>query len=168
MRIIGIDPGLRKTGWGVIESKGTSYFHLGSGVITTKLGPLSNRLLYIHTELTEIFSKFCPDAAAVEKTFVNTDLANSLVLGHARAMALLVPAQFDMEVGEYSSNTIKTSVVGKGHATKDQVSYMVSLQVNDFQDKGRDSTDALAIALTHSLMLRSNKNHYISQKVMDQ
>lgn len=152
MKIIGIDPGLTKTGWGIIESRGQNYTYIDCGVIAPKNSEIAAKLLTIFNKLSEVIEKFKPDTAAVEKTFVNMDGANSLKLGYASAMALLAPAQAGLEVSQYAPNTIKNAVVGVGHATKDQVEYMVKVQLKGFQNKGPDSTDALAIALTHSLL----------------
>ncbi len=154
VRIIGIDPGLRATGWGVIEAKGSTYVYVASGVIRTKPQALADRLHTIHGKLTDVVLRFQPESAAVEKTFVSSGRASSLDLGHARAIALLVPVQTGVDVHEYAPNTIKRAVVGRGHATKEQVNYMVRMQLTNFQDLGEDSTDALAIALTHSSYAR--------------
>jgi len=154
VRIIGIDPGLRSTGWGVIERQGNSFTYLASGTVKTSPGPLATRLLIIHTELVKTIEEYHPKMAAVEKIFVNIDRANSIKLVHARAMALLAPVQAGLEVSEYAPNSIKQAIVGKGHATKDQVNYMLKMQLKNFQDHGHDCTDALAIALTHSLCSR--------------
>lgn len=153
MKIIGIDPGLTKTGWGIIETRGQTYFYIDCGVISPKERDLPNKLLAIYTSLTAVIDLFKPDTAAVEKTFVNKDGANSLKLGYAGAMALLAPTKAGLEVSQYAPNTIKNAVVGVGHATKDQVEYMVRMQLKGFKNKGPDSTDALAIALTHSLLI---------------
>ncbi len=153
MKIIGIDPGLTKTGWGVIETKGQTYTYIDCGVISPHESDISKKLLAIFTKLTVVIETFKPDTAAVEKTFVNKDGTNSLKLGYAGAMALLAPTKAGLEVSQYAPNTIKNAVVGIGHATKDQVEYMVGMQLKGFKNKGPDSTDALAIALTHSLLI---------------
>ncbi len=153
MKIIGIDPGLTKTGWGIIESRGQNYTYIDCGVISPRETDLAKKLLAIFTKLTAVIENFNPETAAVEKTFVNKDGANSLKLGYAGAMALLAPTKAGLEVSQYAPNTIKNAVVGVGHATKDQVEYMVRMQLKGFQNKGADSTDALAIALTHSLLI---------------
>ncbi|MYG41889.1 MAG: crossover junction endodeoxyribonuclease RuvC [Rhodobacteraceae bacterium] len=152
MKIIGIDPGLTKSGWGIIEARGQNYTYINCGVIAPRETDISKRLLTIFTKLTDVIEDFKPETAAVEKTFINKDGANSLKLGYAGAMALLAPSKAGLEVSQYAPNTIKNAVVGLGHATKDQVEYMIRVQLKGFQNKGHDSTDALAIALTHSLL----------------
>ena len=153
MKIIGIDPGLTKTGWGIIETRGLTYTYIDCGVIAPRESDIAKKLLVIFTRLTAVIEKFKPETAAVEKTFINMDGANSLKLGYAGAMALLAPSKAGLEVSQYAPNTIKSAVVGVGHASKDQVEYMVRMQLNGFVSKGADSTDALAIALTHSLLI---------------
>jgi crossover junction endodeoxyribonuclease RuvC len=116
---------------------------------------LATRLLSLHGQLTEIVAHFAPAAAAVEQTFVNKDAAGTLKLGQARGIALLVPAQFGLDVGEYAPNAIKKSVVGVGHADKQQVAHMVKMQLPGVDLAGPDATDALAIAICHAFHLQS-------------
>lgn len=150
MRVIGIDPGLRNLGWGVIDMAGSKVSHVGNGIITTRSGELAARLLELHIALTQILTRFAPETAAVEQTFVNKDGAGTLKLGQARGIALLVPAQFGLSVGEYAPNTVKKTVVGVGHADKAQVAHMVRVQLPGVDLAGPDAADALAIAICHA------------------
>ncbi len=154
MRVLGIDPGLRNLGWGVIESDGTRLRHVANGVCTSKPGELAGRLLSLHDQLTDVFHRYQPDTAAVEQTFVNKDAVATLKLGQARAIALLVPAQFGLPIGEYAPNAVKKTVVGVGHADKKQIDHMVRLQLPGCQIAGPDAADALAIAICHSFFAR--------------
>lgn len=157
MRVLGIDPGLRRLGWGVIESDGTRIRHIANGTCTSSTGPLAGRLLTLHEQLTDVVRAHIPDAAAVEQTFVNKDGAGTLKLGQARGIAMLVPAQAGLEVGEYAPNQIKKTVVGVGHADKQQIAHMVKLQLPGASLDSADAADALAIALCHAFHLRSTE-----------
>lgn len=150
MRVIGIDPGLRNMGWGVVDIHGTKISHVGNGVCTSKGGDLAARLLFLHRALSVVFKEYQPDTAAVEQVFVNTNGAATLKLGQARAIAVLVPAQNALPVAEYAANTVKKVVVGVGHAHKDQVAHMVKAQMPGVVINGPDAADALAIALCHA------------------
>ena len=150
MRVLGIDPGLRNLGWGVIEMEGSRLTHVANGVCRSEGADLAERLLSLHGQLTAIFDRFAPAAAAVEQTFVNKDGAATLKLGQARGIALLVPAQFGIGVGEYAPNTVKKTVVGVGHAAKDQIAHMVRVQLPGVDLAGPDAADALAIAICHA------------------
>ena len=150
MRVIGIDPGLRKTGWGVVDVDGGRLRHVANGTCTSKGSELSERLLSLHVQLTEVLVQHKPDTAAVEHTFVNKDAVGTLKLGQARGIALLVPAQAGLDVAEYAPNAVKKVVVGVGHADKAQVEHMVNLQFPGVKTNGPDATDALAIALCHA------------------
>jgi len=150
MRLIGIDPGLRQTGWGIIDVHGGRLGHVGNGVCRSGQGTLAERLLRLHQGLGDVFARFAPHSAAVEQTFVNTNGAATLKLGQARAIALLVPAQYGLAVAEYAPNTIKKVVVGVGHAQKQQVAHMVKTQLPTVEINGPDAADALAIALCHA------------------
>lgn len=150
MRIIGIDPGLRRLGWGVIEVAGSRLSHIASGVCEGRGTALAERLLALHAGLTEVLGTYAPAEAAVEQTFVNRDGAGTLKLGQARGIALLVPAQFGLPVAEYAPNAVKKAVVGVGHADKRQVEHMVRLQLPGAAPEGADAADALAIALAHA------------------
>lgn len=155
MRVLGIDPGLRNLGWGVIEADGSRIRHIGNGVCKSQPGPLAGRLLDLHQKLTKVVETFAPDVAAVEQTFVNKDGAGTLKLGQARGIAMLVPAQAGLDVGEYAPNTVKKAVVGVGHAAKQQIDHMVRLQLPGVEIDGPDAADALAIALCHAFHLRA-------------
>ena len=150
MKIIGIDPGLRNMGWGVIDVNGARLSHVGNGVCQSLGEDLATRLLSLHIQLTEVLMRFAPDCAAVEQTFVNKDAVATLKLGHARAIALLVPAQAGLPVGEYAPNAVKKTVVGVGKAAKQQVDHMVRMQLPGVQIAGADAADALAIAICHA------------------
>ncbi|MCR9275344.1 MULTISPECIES: crossover junction endodeoxyribonuclease RuvC [Mameliella] len=150
MRILGIDPGLRTLGWGVIEVEGSRLRHVANGLCKPGGKELAERLLALHELLTDVFNRMMPDEAAVEHTFVNRDGAGTLKLGQARAIALLVPAQFGLPIGEYAPNSVKKTVVGVGHAEKHQVEHMVSLQLPGAKPAGPDAADALAVAICHA------------------
>ncbi len=150
MRVIGLDPGLRKTGWGVVDVDGGRMRHVANGTCASSGADLALRLLSLHHQLTDVLKVHKPDTAAVEHTFVNKDAAGTLKLGQARAIALLVPAQMGLEVAEYAPNAVKKVVVGVGHADKAQVEHMVRLQFPGIVTNGPDATDAIAIALCHA------------------
>ena len=156
MKIIGIDPGLRKTGWGVVEIQGNAIGHISNGTIETNgRSDLACRLLEIYNNLTEVFQLVKPDVAAIENTFVNKDAAGALKLGQSRAIALLIPASLGLQVFEYAPNTIKKAVVGVGHADKIQVKAMVKIQLPKAKFNGQDSIDALSIALCHAYQYKN-------------
>ncbi|MCA8929386.1 MAG: crossover junction endodeoxyribonuclease RuvC [Alphaproteobacteria bacterium] len=150
MRVIGIDPGLRRTGWGVIEVDGDRLRHVADGVCASGEGDLAIRLARLYDDLEAVFAAHAPDAAAVEQTFVNKDAAGTLKLGQARAVALLVPARAGLPVAEYAPNAVKKAVVGVGHADKAQVLHMVRLLLPGVEPASADATDALAIAICHA------------------
>lgn len=150
MRVLGIDPGLRVLGWGVIDVAGSRIAHVANGVCRSEGDDLALRLLSLHAQLTEIVRRHAPDRAAVEQTFVNRDAAGTLKLGQARGIALLVPAQAGIPVGEYAPNAVKKAVVGVGHADKGQVEHMVRLMLPGVVPAGSDAADALAIAICHA------------------
>ena len=118
IRVIGIDPGLRNLGWGVIDVSGSRIAHVANGICHSEGDDLGARLLSLHGQLTRVLTAWRPQAAAVEQTFVNKDGAGTLKLGQARGIAMLVPAQFGLTVGEYAPNKVKKTVVGVGHADK--------------------------------------------------
>ncbi len=149
--IIGIDPGLRNTGWGVIEADGTRLSYVADGSVHSDAdAPLATRLLQIHTQLAEILQRFAPDEAAIEETFVNKDARATLKLGQARGAAMLAPALAGISVAEYAPNVVKKSVVGVGHAEKDQVKHMVKVLLPRAELNTADSIDALAISICHA------------------
>jgi crossover junction endodeoxyribonuclease RuvC len=150
-RIIGIDPGLRNTGWGVISQEGTRLTYIADGALHSDGDkPLAERLLQLHTQLIEVIRAYEPDEAAVEETFVNTDARATLKLGQARGVLMLAPAMLNLPVSEYAPNTVKKAVVGAGHAEKDQVKHMVKLLLPKAKMRTADSTDALAVAICHA------------------
>lgn len=151
MRVIGIDPGLRNLGWGIIDVAGSRLSHVANGTCTSDgKADLASRLLSLHSQLTEVFRTYSPNVAAVEQTFVNKDAVATLKLGQARGIAMLVPAQAGLEVGEYLPNAVKKAVVGVGHADKRQIDHMVRLQLPGVKIAGPDAADALAIAICHA------------------
>ena len=158
MRVMGIDPGLQNMGFGVIEVEGTRIRHVANGVVHSGQGDLAIRLLRLYDQLRAIVSDQLPDHAAVEQTFVNKDAAGTLKLGQARAIALLVPAQFGIPLGEYAPNAVKKAIVGVGHAAKEQIDHMVRLQLPGIALAGPDAADALAVAICHAHHLQS-ANH---------
>ena len=153
MRVLGIDPGLQKLGWGIIDSNGSRLTHVANGVCKSQGSDLSKRLVSLFEDLNFIIKKYKPERAAIEKTFVNKDGENSIKLGQARGVAMLAPALAGLEIGEYAPNTIKKSVVGVGHANKKQVEAMVKLQLPKVEVSGADAADALAIAMCHAFFL---------------
>ena len=150
MRVIGIDPGLRRTGWGVVELRGNSLHHVGNGICKSLSSKnLASRLLELYDQLREVIAVQKPTCAAVENTFVSKDAAGTLKLGQARGIALLAPAQAGLPVFEYAPNTIKKTVVGVGHADKAQIAHMVKMLLPAANFSGHDAADALAIAICH-------------------
>ena len=155
MRIIGLDPGLRHTGWGVVEKEGNRYTFVAAGVINpdTTLD-LSKRLGILHRDLCALFDQMHPDAAAIEETFVNKNPNSTLKLGQARGVVLCVPALYNVPIQEYTPNHIKKMVVGAGHAEKDQVALMIRKILKNVPEKiPSDATDALAMALCYGFTL---------------
>ncbi len=151
VRLIGLDPGLRNTGWGIIDCEGTRLSHVANGsVSSTASASLAERLVELHDGLDSILGQYEPDEAAVEQTFVNKDAGATLKLGHARGIALLVPAAAGLRVAEYAPNHVKKSVVGSGHAGKEQIRMMVGVLLPRCSPANADAADALAIAITHA------------------
>lgn len=151
VRILGIDPGLRRTGWGLITTEGSRLTYVASGLVTSPEDePLSERLRALHDGLAAVVGLHAPDEAAVEETFVNTNARSALKLGHARAVALLVPALAGLAVAEYAANLVKKTVVGAGHADKVQVETMIRLLLPKSDPASADAADALAVAVTHA------------------
>lgn len=154
MRVLGIDPGLRNMGWGVISVDGPRLRHIANGVIRSEAaggpGDLAARLSVLFRGLCAVIAQHRPDAAAVEQTFVNKDAVGTLKLGQARGIALLAPAEAGIAVGEYAPNAVKKTVVGVGHAGKEQVQHMVRVQLPGVVFDGPDAADALAIAICHA------------------
>ncbi len=150
--ILGIDPGLNKTGWGVVAADGNHLSYLAHGLIKTNpKDDLSKRLKVIYCGVCEVLKSFCPTDAAIEDTFMNSNPASSLKLGAARAAAMLAPANAGLGVSEYGASKIKKSIVGVGHADKNQVAMMVKLLLPTCpQSVHDDAADALAVAICHA------------------
>jgi crossover junction endodeoxyribonuclease RuvC len=151
IRILGIDPGLRRTGWGLIECEGNRLIYVACGSVETResdhLGP---RLVALHRGLSSVIAEFSPVEAAVETTFVNANAAATLKLGQARGIAMLVPALAGLSVAEYAPNVVKKTVVGAGHGEKGQIRMMVGVLLPKASPRSEDAADALAIAICHA------------------
>ncbi len=151
MRLIGFDPGLRNTGWGVIAISGNRLSHVADGVVTSSPGlSLAERLVQLHDGLKDILAAHDPAEAAVEETFVNANPATTLRLGQARGVALLAPSLAGLSVAEYTPNQVKKAVVGAGHAEKEQVQMMVRTLLPGANFQSADAADALAVAICHA------------------
>jgi crossover junction endodeoxyribonuclease RuvC len=151
MRLLGLDPGLRHTGWGVIEVRGNRLSHIADGAVHSDgAKAMAERLVQLHEGLARVIARYRPDAAAVEETFVNKNASSTLKLGQARGVALLVPALAGLPVAEYSTNLVKKSVVGAGHAEKQQIQRMVKLLLPGCLIESADAADALAVAICHA------------------
>lgn len=160
IRIIGIDPGLRRTGWGVIESDGHRLGYVASGTVTSDAkADLANRLVALFDGLSQVLKSWEPMEAAVENTFVNKDAAATLKLGQARGIALVAPALTGLTVAEYAPNMVKKTVVGSGHAGKGQIAAMIGHLLPKASPQTEDEADALAIAITHA--------HHRMRKVLE-
>ncbi len=166
VRLIGIDPGLRFTGWGVIAVDGNRLSHVADGVISTDSDcSVPDRLKALHDALAALFELHRPDEAAVEETYVNRNGAATLKLGYARGVALLAPALMGIPVLEYGAKTVKLSVVGTGGATKDQVEMMVRRLLPGAVMRKADASDALAVAICHAHH-RATRLRVVSSRVM--
>jgi len=151
VRILGLDPGLRRTGWGVVAIDGARLAHLAHGVVTApQSAPLAERLLAIHVGVVEIIARWSPDEAAIEETFVTANGASTLKLGHARAAAMLAPAAAGLLVAEYAATVVKKALVGTGGADKRQVAFMVARLLPTAGAPVADAADALAVAICHA------------------
>lgn len=151
IRILGIDPGLRHTGWGVVELRGNALSFVAAGTIHAQLdGPLADRLVTLHDGIAEIVRRLTPHEAAVEQTFVNRNATATLKLGQARGIALLVPARSGIVVAEYAPNAVKKAIVGVGHAEKGQIRMMVRMLLPRAEFDSDDAADALAVAICHA------------------
>jgi crossover junction endodeoxyribonuclease RuvC len=151
VRIIGIDPGLRRCGWGVIEAAGNRLSFVACGTLTPPVDdPMAVRLVNLFQGIAELVRRFTPDEAAVEETFVNQGARSALLLGQARGVALMTPASLGVPVAEYAANLIKKSVVGAGHADKVQVQTMIKILLPQSDAGTADAADALAIAICHA------------------
>jgi len=151
MRVLGLDPGLRHTGWGIIDVAGNRLRHVADGTVHAAVEQsLANRLVSLFRQIIVIVERFRPDEAAVEESFVNRNPASTLKLGVARGVVLLAPAERGLPVVEYSANLIKKSVVGTGHADKAQVALMVRRILSGEAIGAADAADALAVAICHA------------------
>ena len=151
MRLLGIDPGLRFTGWGVLEAEGNRLRHVADGVIATEsVDDVPSRLIMLDDALAEILARYAPAEAAVEETYVNRNGTATLKLGYARGVALLAPARAGIPVFEYGAKTVKMAVVGTGSADKEQVGLMVRRLLPGVTQKRADAADALAVAICHA------------------
>lgn len=159
MRLLGLDPGLRHTGWGIIEVNGNSLRHLANGAIASDASyDLSGRLVQLYEGIEKVIGDWQPDEAAVEETFVNKNPVSTLKLGQARGISLLVPALHRITVAEYAPNKIKKSVVGAGHAGKDQIHAMVSMLLPGCEIANEHAADALAVAICHAHYAGTNRS----------
>lgn len=150
-RILGIDPGLRNCGWGIIESEGNRLRYVACGTLKPPVnGALADRLAVLYRGIVALVEEHLPDEAAVEETFVNAGPRSALQLGQARGVALMTPASLGLPVAEYAANLVKKSVVGAGHADKRQVQLMVKTLLPAADFSGADAADALAIAICHA------------------
>ncbi len=150
MRLLGLDPGLRHTGWGVIDVEGNRLIYVADGVIHAKTGAIALRLVELHEGVLAVIARYQPDEAAVEQTFVNKNPESTLKLGLARGVVVLAPARSGLPVAEYAPNQVKKTVVGAGHADKAQVEHMVRLLLPGSRPSGADAADALAVAICHA------------------
>ena len=151
IRILGIDPGLRRTGWGIIDIDGTRLTFIACGsVATDDRAAIGERLVAIHEGLCGVIADYRPAESAVEATFVNKDAAATLKLGQARGVALLVPARAGLPVAEYAPNLVKKAIVGAGHCEKTQIRMMVGVLLPKADPPSEDAADALAVAICHA------------------
>ena len=150
-RILGLDPGLRRTGWGVIESEGSRLRWIAHGVVAPDdKAPFPERLLHLLEQVGEVCAAYACDEAAIEEVFVNVNPASTLKLGHARAAVMLAPARAGLSVAEYAPTLIKKAVVGAGQADKSQIAFMVKRLLPASGEVKADAADALAVAVTHA------------------
>jgi crossover junction endodeoxyribonuclease RuvC len=151
MRILGLDPGLRVTGWGIVEAVGNRLSHVADGVVTSdERAGLAERLAQLHDGVMAIIERFDPVEAAVEETFVNRNPLSTLKLGQARGVVMLAPARCGLPVAEYTPNAVKKAVVGRGHAEKAQIALMVRTLLPGAAPERPDAADALAVAICHA------------------
>ena len=158
MKLIGLDPGLQNTGWGIIQVDGNRLSFIARGTVhTDKKAPLAERLMQIHNGLVAVMDEHQPDEAAVEETFVNKNPTSTLKLGQARGIAMLVPALRGMPVAEYTPNLVKKTIVGTGHAAKEQIQMMVKTILPGCREGlSADAADALAVAICHAHHYQTN------------
>ena len=158
VRFLGLDPGLRRTGWGVIDATGSRLVHVANGVISSDaMKGIAERLVELHAGVLDVIERYRPDSAAVEETFVNKNPESTLKLGLARGAILLAPALQGLPVTEYAPNRVKKSVVGAGHANKDQVQIMVGKLLPGVEFANADAADALAVAICHAHFAQTHR-----------
>jgi crossover junction endodeoxyribonuclease RuvC len=151
IRILGLDPGLRRTGWGVVAVDGARLIHIAHGVIAPlDTLPLASRLLVLFEAVAQVITLHAPQEAAVEETFMTANGASTLKLGHARAAVMIAPAQAGLPVAEYAAKVVKKAVVGTGGADKDQVAFMIARLLPTAGSPTADAADALAVAIAHA------------------
>lgn len=151
VRILGLDPGLRRTGWGVVACEGARLVHVAHGIIVPDTtAPFAERLLTLFEAISEVIALHAPHEAAVEETFMNNNAASALKLGHARACAMLAPARAGLTVAEYAATVVKKAVVGTGSADKAQVGFMIARLLPAAGKTTADAADALAVAIAHA------------------
>ncbi len=151
MRLLGLDPGLNATGWGVVESDGARLSHRANGTVRTKPGDdLARRLAVLDEALAEVIAAWAPDSAAIEETFVNRNPGSALKLGLARGVVMLAPARVGITVAEYNNSQVKKAVVGSGRASKEQMQLMVRHLLPGCEPGSADAADALAVAICHA------------------
>ena len=159
-RLIGLDPGLRKTGWGIVDFDGIAISYVQCGIISPPVSAdMSRRLAFLHESLLRVLKKWQPESAAIEETFVNKNAASTLKLGQARGVVMLTPALVGLAVAEYHNRVVKLSVVGTGRAAKQQIHVMVKHLLPGANPESEDEADALAIAICHA--------HHSSAKMED-
>ncbi len=151
IRILGLDPGLRHLGWGIVDWDGVRMAYVACGTVTSDAATsLGERLSTLFQGLESVVREWAPEEAAVEETFVNGNARSALKLGHARGIALVVPARFGLLVAEYAPNTVKKTVTGAGHADKAQIGLMLKYLLPKAIPRTADAADALAVAITHA------------------
>ncbi|MBO9708616.1 MAG: crossover junction endodeoxyribonuclease RuvC [Caulobacter sp.] len=157
IRILGLDPGLRRTGWGVLSVEGSRMSHVAHGVIAPdEKADFAWRLLQLFEGIGAVIAQYRPDEAAVEEVFLNTNAQSTLKLGHARAASLIAPAQAGLSVAEYSTRLVKKAVVGTGAADKSQIGFMIARLLPTAGKTTADAADALAVAITHANLRQAN------------
>jgi crossover junction endodeoxyribonuclease RuvC len=151
IRILGLDPGLRRTGWGVVEAEGSRLTYVACGtILPPETAPMAERLACLYKGLAEVLARYQPDEAAVEETFVNMNPSSTLKLGQARGVVLLAPAMAGVSVAEYAALLVKKTVVGTGRGEKGQIRMMIGVLLPKADPKTEDAADALAVAITHA------------------
>jgi len=168
-RLLGLDPGLQRTGWGIIEVEGNKLAHLAHGVVSSvRTKSLSERLVELYDGLSAVIETWMPDEAAVEETFVNKNPRSTLKLGQARGVALLVPGLKGLPVSEYAPNMVKKTVVGVGHADKQQIRAMVGVLLPGTGVESEDAADALAVAICHAHMAQTRDLQFRGEEALAQ